>query len=421
MGRMKSISAGTGVAIDARSTEHAVDAKSLAGPPDNPAALNSLGIKAMDAGDFPSAQALLARAVAADSRAIPLWMNLAKAQRGCGDTEGERESLLAALRIDQTDFMALIRLAELHQRLGEDAQASARWSSVLALAAHLPSRSAELEAVLASARGFVDHHMKRFADIIEEQLAEARTAADGRAKRRFDACLNGALGRRTIHHNICEGLHYPFLPADEFFEREHFPWLETLEAHTPQIRAEAEKLLNHGHGRLAPYVEQAPGTPPNKWTRLDRSTDWSACYLWKYGERMQGCQTCPATAAALDLVPLADFPGRAPTAFFSLLKPHTRIPPHTGVSNTRAIVHLPLLVPPGCGFRVGGEVREWREGEAFIFDDTIEHEAWNDSDTPRIILIFDVWNPYLDATERELVRAFYDAADASGFNPDARA
>ena len=417
---MKSISAGTGVAIDARSTERAVGAKMPAPQTDNPAALNSLGIKAMEAGDFGAAQALLGRAVAADPRAIPLWMNLAKAQRGAGDAEGERESLLSALRMDQTDFMALIRLAELHQRLGEDAQASARWSSVLTLAAHLPGRSAELEAVLASARGFVDRHMRRFADIVEEQLAAARAATHGRTRRRFDACLDSALGRRTIHHNICEGLHYPFLPADEFFDREHFPWLATLEAHTPQIRTEAKTLLDDSRHSLTPYVEQAPGTPPNKWTRLDRSADWSAYYLWKYGERMEGCRTCPATAAALDLLPLADFPRRAPTAFFSILKPHTRIPPHTGVSNTRAIVHLPLVVPPGCGFRVGGETREWREGEAFVFDDTIEHEAWNDSDTPRIILIFDVWNPHLDATEQGLVRAFYDAADASGFNPDAR-
>jgi len=416
---MKSISAATGVAIDARSAGRVVDAKMPAGQPDNPVLLNSLGIKAMEAGDFAAAQVLLARAVAADPRAIPLWMNLAKAQRGGGDSEGERESLLSALKIDQTDFMALIRLAELHQRLGEDAQASARWSAALALAAHMPSRSAELEAVLANARGFVDHHMQRFADIIETQLAGARTAIDGRAKRRFDACLDRALGRRAIYHNVCDGLHYPFLPADEFFDRGHFPWLETLEAHTPDIRAEAETLLHGaGHG-FTPYVEQAPGTPANKWTGLDRSADWSAYYLWKYGERMQGCRTCPATATALDLLPLADFPGRAPTAFFSVLAPHTRIPPHTGVSNTRAIGHLPLLVPPGCGFRVGGEVREWREGEAFVFDDTIEHEAWNDSDTPRVILIFDVWNPYLDPTERDLVRAFYDAADASGFNPDA--
>ena len=101
---------------------------------------------------------------------------------------------------------------------------------------------------------------------------------------------------------------------------------------------------------------------------------------------------------------MADVAGHAPTAFFSILKPKTRIPPHTGVSNTRLVVHLPLFVPPGCGFRVGSETREWRPGSAWVFDDTIEHEAWNDSDQPRAILIFDIWNPYLSAAERAIVR-----------------
>ena len=63
---------------------------------------------------------------------------------------------------------------------------------------------------------------------------------------------------------------------------------------------------------------------------------------------------------------------------------------------------------------MGGEMREWREGEAFVFDDTIEHEAWNDSDEPRVVLIFDVWNPHLTEAERELLRRFFAVADASG-------
>jgi aspartyl/asparaginyl beta-hydroxylase (cupin superfamily) len=90
---------------------------------------------------------------------------------------------------------------------------------------------------------------------------------------------------------------------------------------------------------------------------------------------------------------------------FSQLRPHTRIPPHTGVANTRLVMHLPLILPPACGFRVGSETRDWKIGEAWVFDDTIEHEAWNDSDEIRIILIFDIWNPLLSATERDLVRA----------------
>jgi len=98
-------------------------------------------------------------------------------------------------------------------------------------------------------------------------------------------------------------------------------------------------------------------------------------------------------------------PGSAPTAVFSILEPRTRIPPHTGVNNARLICHLPLIVPPGCGFRVGAETREWQPGKAFVFDDTIEHEAWNLSDSPRAILIFDVWNPFLSAAERDMIKA----------------
>ena len=103
-------------------------------------------------------------------------------------------------------------------------------------------------------------------------------------------------------------------------------------------------------------------------------------------------------------MPRARIESRAPTAFFSILEANTRIPAHTGVTNTRLTVHLPLIVPPDCGFRVGGTTREWVPGKAWVFDDTIEHEAWNLSDTPRAILIFDIWNPLLTAAERELIK-----------------
>ena len=90
---------------------------------------------------------------------------------------------------------------------------------------------------------------------------------------------------------------------------------------------------------------------------------------------------------------------------FSLLKPQTRIPPHTGVSNARLVTHLPLIVPPACGFRVGNSIREWVPGKAWVFDDTIEHEAWNESDKLRVVLIFDIWHPHLTPAERAMVTA----------------
>ena len=85
------------------------------------------------------------------------------------------------------------------------------------------------------------------------------------------------------------------------------------------------------------------------------------------------------------------------------------MPAHTGMFNTRLICHLPLIVPPGCGFRVGNQVREWEVGKLLIFDDTIEHEAWNDSDEDRVVLIFDIWRPELSPAERDEVEALFSA------------
>ena len=163
-----------------------------------------------------------------------------------------------------------------------------------------------------------------------------------------------------------------------------------------------------------PMSGRESGTPENKWSPLNHSLDWGACFLWEYGVRNDAvCAACPETAAALAAVPQTNIPGKAPSAFFSLLKPRAHIPTHTGVTNTRTIIHLPLVVPDGCRFRVGGETRAWREGEAFGFDDTIEHEAWNDSDALRIVLIFDVWNPYLSTDEQNYLRTFFDVVDSN--------
>ena len=192
---------------------------------------------------------------------------------------------------------------------------------------------------------------------------------------------------------------------------------DALEAQTDVIRAEFLAMVDKRGDAIRPYVRQDAGTPQNKWTALDGSLDWGAAFLWEYGVRNEAvCAACPQTVAALEALPRADIPGRAPSAFFSLLKPRSRIPAHTGVTNTRAIIHLPLIVPPGCFFRVGGETRAWQEGVAFGFDDTIDHEAWNDSDHLRVVLIFDVWNPHLSLAEQQLLKQFYATADASKTN-----
>ena len=114
--------------------------------------------------------------------------------------------------------------------------------------------------------------------------------------------------------------------------------------------------------------------------------------------------------ALLQTLPQPDIGGCSPNAMFSLLAPRTSIPPHNGVSNTRLVCHLPLIVPAGCWFRVGAETRYWERGKAFVFDDTIEHEAANPSDELRVVLIIDIWHPGLSETERNAARILLEAS-----------
>ena len=381
---------------------------------EHPVALNMLGLTVLAEGRRDEAAGLFRRAIAADPGSPELWMNLARARREQGDASGERDALEGALAIDQRHFMALVRLAELFERTGDRASAAERWSGVLAMAAMMEERPAGLESMLDHARAVVADQRAGFAAAVDSGLEEARRALSAAERRRFDACIDHALGRREIYSNQPAGMHFPFLPAEEFFERSHFPWLEQIESKTEIIRAELEALLARDGSAIRPYVAMEPGTPANKWSPLDRKLDWGALHLWKDGRRDESvCARVPRTAAAVEALPLSDLPGRTPTVFFSLLRPGTHLPAHTGVSNVRTIIHLPLIVPPGCGFRVGGETREWQVGRAWAFDDTIEHEAWNRSDEVRAILIFDVWNPYITETERELLRSFYRVAASS--------
>lgn len=382
--------------------------------PDNPQILNALGMWSLGRDRAAEAAGWFSRAALNDATEPALWMNLATAHRALGDDAGEEASLTRALSCDQRHFMALLRKAELHQRRGEVAEAVQNWNGVLALADGADDLPPALAPVMAAASAFVAEYREKVSRGIDAQMAVARSGLSARATRRADACIDHALGRRKIYVNECHGVHFPFLPAEEFFDRELFPWLGTLEERTGEIVTELRMLLADGDAGLRPYVQQAPGTPTNKWTPLDGSLGWGVKFLWEYGVRDEAlCERCPNTTSALSQIPQTEISGRAPTAFFSLLKPRTRIPPHSGVTNTRTIIHLPLIVPPGCGFRVGGETREWKVGEAFAFDDTIEHEAWNDSDELRAVLIFDVWNPHMTADECRILRQFFEVADDS--------
>ncbi len=379
---------------------------------EEPTARNGLGADALARADAGTAAMHFEIACKREPGERSHWINLATALRILGDATRERASLEQALGIDQTDLLALVRIAELHERLGEETPAAERWNAVLALSSTINDPSPEFAGILRHAKQYVGEQQQKLVDAIDKALADELTAASARDRRRMRTAADFWLGRRPIYTNHCEGLHYPFLPADEFFEPEHFPWLGELEAATGTIVAELETILAEPEVGLTPYISLPSGMPANKWSGLDKSLDWGAFHLWKEGERFDdACARAPRTAALVESLPICQIKGRSPNVFFSILKAGSHIPAHTGVTNVRSVVHLPLIVPDGCEFRVGGETRSWAPGRAFAFDDTIEHEAWNRSDRDRAILIIDVWNPYLSDHERAMICRLYTAAD----------
>lgn len=378
-----------------------------------PAALNAAGLRALGEGRFAEAVTLLERAVAADDSAAPLWFNLATALRAAGETAAEDKALDQALARDPYFAPALLAKGRLLETLGKRTDSIGLYQRLVAAVDPAVPVGPGFAAGLAHARQMIADNDAALEARLEAAVGARLDAEPEAATERFRHCVEIGLGRRRVYHPQPLVLTYPYLPAVQFFDPGQFPWLERLEAATPVIRAELETLLAAGDAGFAPYVDYPTGVPVNQWAELNHSDAWAAQFLTQHGIDNAAIRArCPQTAAVLDSLPLFDLPGRGPVAFFSLLKPHTHIPPHTGATNIRTIIHLPLIVPDHCSFRVGNDTRRWVAGQALAFDDTIEHEAVNGSDHLRAVLIIDTWNPALTALERDLLRDYVAALDA---------
>jgi len=376
----------------------------LSASPNHPQALLHLGQHRLFLGDAKGSLTLLERAAQVDPGNPVVPLNLAAAYRALCDSQSELAALARALVIDRHFFPALLAKAMYFERQGNLREAAKQYRDVLAVAPPESKQEEWTKKPLQRAREIVERDLVEVNAFLDKRLAAARARLDEASLGRFDECKDIMIGAKKPFVQQPTLLNYPRLPAIPFYERKHFPWLARIEAATADIRKEFETLRDADAKEFEAYVNRPDDMPVEQWAELNRSKRWSVFFLWSDGVRVDThCLRCPKTAALLDEAPMAEVSGAAPSAFFSTLAPKTLIPPHTGVTNARLIVHVPLIVPPGCWFRVGNERREWKPGEALIFDDTIEHEAWNGSDELRAVLIFDVWNPYLDEQERGLV------------------
>ncbi len=384
-------------------------------PPDvtDPAALARQGARALQTGEWAVAERAFVALMAAGQADAAIHTALGMARLNLGDAAAARAAADAALALDPGYARALVLRGDAFEASGLGVEALEAWRRALA-APGAANPAPDLAALLTRARARIAQAAERAQADLARRIEGLGPAGDDDADPiagwRARHAVDLLFGRAQRHVQQPRRLYWPGLPDIGFYPRAATPFLSRLEAATQAIRQELLAIMRTD--TFAPYVEGDAAAAARDRHGLVGNPDWSAWYLWRDGAPLEAnLARCPATAAALEGLPLARARGRTPNVLFSLLRPGMHIPPHHGLVNTRLICHLPLIVPPGCAFRVGAETREWREGVAWAFDDTIEHEAWNRSDQTRVILLLDVWKPELTAHERQVVEAVFEAVD----------
>ena len=373
------------------------------------------GVTALERGDGATARQCFSSLIESGFTTTPMRMMLVRACKLDNDLEAEAEALDSWLAVDPENLNGLLLRADCHRR-NEDPRATASFfRQALVRARSAGPQPPEIIAELRSAQAYIDDQAREFGNAIHSAIS----SLDRDGGTRLSHAVDMLEGKRDIHPQQPSVLYLPYLPQRQFFEREEFEWVERLEGATGAIRGELIQLLDED-APFRPYVEAEANRPSRNFAGLLDDPSWSAFYLWKDGAVVEeNVRRCPKTIEALSKVPLSNIGSRTPSVLFSMLRPRAHIPPHHGMLNSRLICHLPLIVPDGCWLRVGNETRTVEQGRMLIFDDSIEHEAKNESDETRIILLFDIWRPELDESERAGISAIFDAIDRFTGLPDA--
>jgi len=363
------------------------------------------GVDALQQGRAADARGRFEQVTATGRANAQVWLLLATACRLADDAAGQEAAVDQLLKLEPRAVRGHIMKADCRAAAGDDIGALTFYISA-GIAAKDQRLPGDLAAEVDRADQAATALKARFETEREDLLASRGLPAATRSPR-FQRSLDILTGRSRVFLQEPSGYYFPGLPQIEFFDPADFAWVPAVEAATSAIQAEIAPILAAGAGGFRPYIQADPNRPRLGNNELSDNKDWSALFLCENGSLADDViARGPATWAAVQAAPLPRI-ARSPTVMFSLLRAGARIAPHTGTHNTRLVCHLPLVVPPDCRFRVGNEVREWEEGKILIFDDTIEHEAWNDSNQDRMVLIFDIWRPELSEQEKREIDALF--------------
>jgi aspartate beta-hydroxylase len=398
-------------------------ARLLEARPDDAEALQFLASCQLDRGHVAQAIEWLRAAHRARPRDAAILHRLGAAQVQAGDLGGAEDSLREGLQLAPGMFVARLRLGVVFEQRGRRHEAMTAYLSAIN-AAQAQGRWLSDETTAPGVRDAVKHATQYVAAgrrALFDAVIEPLRQRYGRAElARVDQCLAIYLHEQPAPlpdpRQRPTFLYFPGVPSQTFYPRERFPAHARLEAEADAIREELRAVLADAGDRLVPFLGASSAEAVA--AQLLGSTGpheaaWDAFFFYRHGVRhdANGAR-CPRTSALLDAMPLVRVRDHAPETLYSVLRPGTHILPHRGVTNTRLVTHLPLIVPPDCALRVGGETHVWEEGRCVTFDDTFEHEAWNRGGQTRVVLIMDSWNPDLSEVERlavtDLVAAIGD-------------
>ena len=346
------------------------------------------------------------------------WVQQANVQMAAKDFNGAIDSFRCALALAPRIFVARLQLGIALEQSGQSHEALKAYFMAIESARAL-GRWQDDATTAPALREAVKHAMKYvnkgrrelFRSVLEPLRERYGSAELVRVERSLAIYFSDEPANIPDPRQRPKFLFFPGIASQPYYPRKHFPWLEALEAATDVVREELRAVLAEGQP-LESFLGPAAAATGQGMLRSsgNQAAAWDAYFFYRHGERYdEHCAHCPQTTALLDALPLVRIRDHAPETLFSILTPGSHILPHTGVTNTRLVTHLPLIVPPDCAIRVGGEEHVWQEGRCVTFDDTWEHEAWNRSEQTRVVLILDSWHPDLSEVERAAVTDLVEA------------
>ncbi|KAG1927022.1 aspartyl/asparaginyl beta-hydroxylase isoform X1 [Pimephales promelas] len=324
-------------------------------------------------------------------------------QQFLGRTRGSLATLEKLVQIFPEDISLKNDLGVAHLLLGDNKSAKRIYEEVLAAAPH--------DGFAKVHYGFILKSENKIAESIPYLREGLESGEPGTDDGRFYFHLGDALqrtgdesayewyetGHRRGHFaSVWQRSLYnvPGLRAQPWWTPEDTGYtdlVKVLERNWLTIRDEALSVLDGNSGQFLPEDEN-----------LREKGDWGQFTLWQQGRKTaSACRSVPKTCALLERYPEATGCKRGQIKF-SVMQPGTHVWPHTGPTNCRLRMHLGLIIPPsGCRIRCTNQTREWEEGKVLIFDDSFEHEVWQEADRFRLIFIVDVWHPELSQSQRQ--------------------